>query len=120
MPSWGQGGEIITIDGNILTLSEPLTWDHALGDHFISLRKYDGSVSGPWPVKPGNAPNQVVLQEKLDFEPYTGESQERTHIAFGVGEKWSTLARVTSVRPRGDLVEINAVVENQRVHSADQ
>ncbi|WP_026088262.1 host specificity factor TipJ family phage tail protein [Bartonella rattaustraliani] len=91
MPSWGQGGEIIAIDDNVLTLSEPLTWDSLLGDHFISLRKYDGSVSGSWRVEPGEASNQVVLQEELDFEPYTGESQERTHIAFGAGENGARL-----------------------------
>lgn len=62
MPSWVQGAEVISVNGSSLTLSEPLTWDNALGDHFISLRKFDGSVSGPWPVKPSGAANQVVLR----------------------------------------------------------
>ena len=109
MPSWGQGAEVIAVNDNVLSLFEPLEWSEELGDHFISLRKADGSVSGPWLVQPGETPNQVVLQDELDFTPYTGELQERTHIAFGAGEKWSTLARVTAVRPRGELVEISAV-----------
>ena len=120
MPSWGQGAEVIAVDDNVLSLSEPLEWSDELGDHFISLRKAGGSVSGPWLVLPGETPNQVVLQDELDFTPYTGELQERTHIAFGAGEKWSTLARVTAVRPRGELVEISAVAENPVVHTADQ
>ena len=120
MPSWGQGAEVIAVDDNVLSLSEPLEWSEELVDHFISLRKADGSVSGPWLVLQGETPSQVVLQDELDFTPYTGELQERTHVAFGAGEKWSTLARVTAVRPRGELVEISAVAENPVVHTADQ
>jgi hypothetical protein len=56
----------------------------------------------------------------LDFTPYTGSEQERTHFAFGIGEQWGVLARVTAVKPRGDLVEITSVVENPLVHTADQ
>ena len=76
MPSWGQGAEVIAVDDNVLSLSEPLEWSEELGDHFISLRKADGSVSGPWLILPGETPSQVVLQDELDFTPYTGELQE--------------------------------------------
>lgn len=120
MPSWGQGAEVTAVDGHALTVSEPLEWSDEPGDHFISLRKSDGRVSGPWPVRPSEMPNQMLLQDELDFRPYTGVRQERTHIAFGVGETWSTLARVTAVRPRGERVEISAVAENPAVHRADQ
>ena len=62
----------------------------------------------------------MVLRDELGFTTYTGKLQERTHIAFGTGEKWSTLGRVTAVRPRGELVEISAVAANPVVHSTDQ
>ena len=87
--------------------------------HVIGLRNQDGSVSGTYQVKPGNNANQVIIQGDFNFEPYTGESQERTHVAFGVGNEWSTLARVTAVRPRGDVIEISAVTEHPAVHTAD-
>lgn len=103
-----------------MSFSELLEWSEEIEDHFISLRKADGSVSGPWLVLPSETPSRVALQDELDFMPYTGELQERTHIAFGAGEKWSTLARVTAIRPRGELVEISAVAENPVVHTADQ
>ncbi|GEM_PF-5718640 len=64
--------------------------------------------------------NQILLHDDLDFTLYIDELQERTHIAFGAGEKWSTLARVTAVRPHGELVEISVVTENPIVHTADQ
>ncbi len=120
MPSWGQGAEVVSVEGNTLTLSEPLTWDeNKLDEHVIGLRKQDGSVSGTYQVLPGNNANQVIIQGDFDFQPYTGESQERTHVAFGVGNEWSTLARVTAVRPRGDVIEISAVTEHPAVHTAD-
>jgi hypothetical protein len=49
----------------------------------------------------------------------TGLSAERTHFAFGVAERWSLLARVIAVRPRGEQVEITCVAEHPAVHSAD-
>ena len=120
MPSWGQGAEVIHAEENVLTLSEPLKWDESKPhDHVIGLRKQDGSVSGTYKVTPGANSNQVIVQGELEFTPYTGESQERTHVAFGVDKQWSTLARVTAVRPRGHLIEISAVAENAKVHSAD-
>ena len=55
MPSWGQGTEVVSVEGNTLTLSEPLTWDeNKLNEHVIGLRKQDGSVSGTYQVLPGN------------------------------------------------------------------
>lgn len=119
MPRWGQAGEIIAWDEPVLTLSEPVAFD-AGGMHYIVLRKRDGGVSGPWEVLPGESATQVVLQDEPDITPFTGASEERTHFAFGQGESWAVLARVTGVKPRGDLVEISCVVENPLVHTADQ
>ena len=120
MPRWGQGGEVVAWDSvtRVFELSEPLEW--AAGEtHYIALRRRDGTVSGPWPVGPGAIDRRVVLAEDLDFTPYTGASEERTHFAFGVGEAWSLRARVISIRPRGEQVEITAVGEDARVHEAD-
>jgi len=120
MPRWGQGGEVVAWDPETgtLDLSEPLEWTDG-ETHYIALRLRDGTVSGPWPVGPGADDRHVVLAEDLDFTPYTGASEERTHFAFGVGEAWSLRARVISIRPRGEQVEITAVGEDARVHEAD-
>jgi hypothetical protein len=120
MPRWGQGGEVVDWDSatRVFELSEPLEWADG-GAHYIALRRRDGTVSGPWPVAPGADDRRVILAEDLDFTPYTGASEERTHFAFGVGEAWSLRARVISIRPRGEQVEITAVGEDARVHEAD-
>ncbi len=120
MPRWGQGGEVVAweSESRTLELSEPLEWTDD-ETHYIALRRRDGTVSGPWPVGPGADDRHVVLAEDLDFTPYTGASEERTHFAFGVGEAWSLRARVIAIRPRGEQVEITAVGEDARVHEAD-
>ena len=133
LPRWGQGGEVVEVDGRTLILSEPLEWESG-GEtteggaadetpspvHYLALRRRDGSLSGPWPVEPGVDERTVVLSEDLDITPYTGADEERTHFAFGPGEAWGLRARVMAVRPRGEQVEITAVGEDARVHEADQ
>ena len=132
LPRWGQGGEVVEADGRKLTLSEPLEWQagektaDATGTataeppvHYLALRRRDGSLSGPWSVKPGGGDRTVILSENLDIAPYTGADEERTHFAFGPGEAWALRARVLAVRPRGEQVEITAVGEDDRVHQAD-
>ena len=118
LPRWGQGGEVVAVNGRALILSEPLEWETTV--HYIALRRRDGSLGGPWPVAPGADARTVLLDEDIDLEPYTGTEEERTHFAFGPGEAWGLRARVMAVRPRGEQVEITAVGEDVRVHEADQ
>jgi hypothetical protein len=115
MPRWGQGGEIVGWDGETLITSEPLEWLNG-EPHFIALRCPDGSLSGPYPVIPGEAEDEAVPQTPLDIEPYTGGEAERTHYAFGPSDAWSLFARVLAIRPRGERVEIACVGEHDAVH----
>ena len=124
MPRWGESGEVVAyehpVTGHpVLVLSEPVTFSET-GTHSIGLRRRDGSLSGPWRVIQGESPTQVRLEEEIDLTLSTGSSEERTHFSFGVGEHWGALARVLAVQPRGEQIEITAVVENALVHTADQ
>lgn len=120
MPGWGQGGEVVAWSAGTrtLTLSEPPEW--GTGTHYIGLRTRDGGVDGPYVVTPGAAANEVILAMAPATTPYTGTDEERTHYAFGWANTWRQRALVLSVRPR-DLrtVEIEAVVEDDNVHTAD-
>lgn len=118
MPSWGAAGDILAYAHPILTLSEPVTFTGS-GAHYVVLRRKDGSLSGPWKVLAGNGDYQLRLVDAIDFVPYTGTEEERTHFSFGVGEDWGVMARVLAVRPRGEIIEISAAVENPLVHTAD-
>lgn len=121
MPSWGIGGEIVAWDeySHTATLSEPVFFSDSM-PYVMALRRRDGGVSGPYSVAPGLEVNQVIFTNQPDIPVETGLSLERTHFAFGIAEKWSLLARVIAVRPRGEQVEITCVAESQLVHSADQ
>lgn len=115
MAKWGQGGEILAQDGLKLTLSEPVSFTDEQA-HYLALRKTDGSLSGPYVVKPTDYDTEVLLIDAPDIEILTGTNKERTHFAFGTADKWSVLARVTGIRPRSAKVEITAVIEDNRVH----
>lgn len=117
LPSWGQGGEIIACEGRRLTTSEPLKWKQGQ-EHCIALRRKDGGTSGPWRVQKGDEPNTVILLEPLDMIPYIGLKAERTHYAFGAIDAWSVKARVLSIKPRSELMELTAVIDHDAVHRA--
>ena len=118
MPRWGEAGDVVAYEHPLLTLSEPVTFEDG-NSHYIALRKRDGSISGPWEVLSTSKDTQIELLDEIDFTPYTGSAEERTHFSFGIGEDWAVLARVTAIKPRGDLIEIASVVENPLVHTAD-
>jgi len=120
MPAWGQGGEVTAWDAGTrtLTMSEPPVFTS--GTHYIGLRTRAGGVQGPYVVTAGTDPNTVILDMDPDSAPYTGGDEERTHYAFGPGITWRQPARVLSAKPQNlHLVEIEAVNEDDSVHSAD-
>ncbi|MEG3639247.1 phage tail protein [Magnetococcus sp. PR-3] len=113
VPEWGQSAEVVSVDENRLTLTEPMEWAEG-EDHVVAIRNQDGFVSGPWSALHGMKSNQVIVSD-LDFSLAIGADVERTHIAFGTTTQWSLLARVLSIRPRGERVEIMAVGEHDTV-----
>lgn len=115
MCEWGQGGEVLSISGNMLKLSESLIWKPN-EEHFISFRLLNGSMSDVYQVVRGAVDSEAVLQTTPDFEIYTGTAKERTHFAFGAKGKMSMMAKVIGVRPRGDTVEISCVNESEEVY----
>ena len=133
VPQWGQSGDILAVSGLALvggvvtsmgvitlTLSEPLIF--AVGQqHYIALRRSNGSVSGPWACAAGIDAFTVILSQTPDMIPYVEQSMERTQFAFGPGTTYAQSALIVSVRPRNDhIVELTAVNDNPAVHAADQ
>lgn len=120
MPGWGQQAEARAwaAGSRTLTLSEPISFGE--GNHYVGLRRQDGSVSGPWAVTAGASAYEVVLAEDPDFAIETGSARERTHVAFGPGISWAALVKITGVRPRGLYdVELEGVLEDPSVHTAE-
>ena len=116
MPHWGTGGEVMSVNGRTLTLSEPVEFTEGQ-NHYLALRTQTGELSGPYRVTAGAIPTEVVLQSTPSIEIETGTTAERTHFAFGTQDKWGTMARVIGIKPRSGKVEITAAVEDSRVHA---
>ena len=123
MPKWGQFAEAVAWDADtqLLTVSEPLTW--IAGTHYLSFRRRDGSPAGPFEVGQTADPRVVALltwDMLTDPTPDTGQSRERSHVAFGPTDSQYIRARVLSVKPRGmSTAEIECVIESDFVHEAD-
>ena len=73
MPGWSQQCEAVKWESQYrrLTVNESLTW--GTGQHFVGLRKVDGSVSGPHQVTRGLADNLILFSSDLDYFPVTSE-----------------------------------------------
>jgi len=120
MPQWGNSGEIVAWNDTTLTatLSEPVTF--AAGNHYMALRKRDGSVDGPILVTAGVDAYSVVFASAPSITLDTGLDRERTHFAFGAADALYVEAKVLGIRPRGlERVEISAVVDSDAVYTAD-
>lgn len=121
MPGWGAQAEAVAWDAatRTLTVSEPMTF--GAGSHSIGIRTAAGGMSGPWLVTAGATDHDLVLSQTPDMTPYTGAERERSHVVFVAAATWQALARVAAVRPRGlTEVEIECVIEDPSVHTADQ
>jgi hypothetical protein len=119
--NWGQSGDVLNYNVSTLTIttSEALDFS-AAGTHYMRFRKQDGSYHGPYVVTEGDTEYEAVLDEALNFTPYTSYARERTSYSFGPGEQHGRTALVVGVRPRGLYqVEIETINEDDAVHTAD-
>lgn len=122
MPGYGQQAEVLAWEpaARKLTLSEPLVWT-AGRPHSLLLRRPTGSPWGPVAATRGASDYEAVLAAAPDFAPESGTGRVRTHVAFGADETFSALAKVARVTPRSLYdYEIEAVIEDPSVHTADQ
>lgn len=124
---WGESGDVVDWDAGtgLMTLTEPVTFVEA-ASHFISLTRDDGTVTDAIPVTPGPTANQVILASAPDFELFLDLAiSERPRFVFGTTATSRVYARVLSIS-RGSksddgaqLYDMTAVVEDVRVHEAD-
>ena len=115
---WGNGGEIVSWDGVTAVASERLDW--SVGANYAVLVDIHGDVFGPYLVTPGSESNSMQFVDPVEIAVYIGSEKERTRYAMGPASAYAKMCKVTSLTPSSDdTVEIKAVVEDDRVHSAD-
>lgn len=108
VPKWGDGGLVLSMTGNTLTVDHNLDWSG--GAKQILLRKPDGSVTDPIAVTRGTQDNLVVLPSAAPTTINYDNDNEYTSFAFGAS---TTLVRdfvVIATKPTGEnTVTIEAV-----------
>jgi len=108
VPKWGDGGLVISMSGNTLTVDHDLDWSG--GTKQILLRRPDGSVTDPITVSRGTRDNKVVLPSAAPTTINYDNDNEYTSFAFGSS---TTLVRdfvVVATRPTGEnTVTVEAV-----------
>lgn len=112
-------GEIEDWDGTRAVCTEELDW--SVGDNYAVIVDQMGDLHGPWKVVPGTEPRSMQFVEGgADAIIYDGTERERTRYAMGPANSYAKLCRVISLQPKADnLVQVRAVVEDNRVHYAD-
>lgn len=120
---WGFSGDIVNYDTSsaTVTVTEPLTW--TVGDHYAILVDKYGDVFGPYKVVPGPRDFTMTFLEVPDpgdLEIYTGTERERTRFSMGPANSFGKMCKITSIEPAADgSINMRAVVEDNRVHGAD-
>lgn len=124
MPQWGQSTEITFFNDGVFPPTLTLADDLVFGDgpHYLTWRADDGRPVGPFLVTPGDAANQVVLQNYSwsDGYPSTTSNSERAHAVFGPAQAQYVTAKVLSITPRSQSsVELSLVVDSDFIYQAD-
>lgn len=120
-PRWGQFGDVLkwTPGSREIVSSEPLDFT-AGGNHYVRLKRRNGTPTAPLLVTSGAGPYQIILAESPPITPYTGMAEEKTSFNFGPSDRLDKLCLVRTIRPRSlETVELSLVLENNDVHTAD-
>lgn len=121
LPKWGTSGYVTARNGDVLELSEPVEFSAGL-QHYLVLRRDDGSADGPYLVTAGSTQFEVRLSTPLGQGFAFGEvGREPVLFAFGPGDEWSRKCRVVEINPAGEeAVEVTCVNYDPAVFQFDQ
>lgn len=102
---------------HMLVSSERFDWS-AGGEHWIALRRRDGSASGPY-VATRIDDYRLTIQE-LDFTPIVDSAMDAPVLQFGPKAKFCYPALIKEVSPSGTVnCNVSAVNYDERVYQDD-
>ncbi len=117
-------GTVNGFEGDTFSLSEKLDWSDT-GYHFLTLRRDDGTMSGPYEVVQGSALHECVLKpgSVLDIVPHDGISsavqKEPTHYQFGKSGTGLMCRLVGRKQVGSHSYELSAEVVMDAAHNID-
>ncbi|WP_110970881.1 host specificity factor TipJ family phage tail protein [Pseudomonas huaxiensis] len=106
----------VTSGGTLLRSSEPLDFS-AGGEHWIGVRRLDGTLSGPFPAT--FVDKYTARVDALDFDPVVDGPLEPPHILFGPSDKWAYPTLITSADPANGNVSMKGMPYDDRVYTYD-
>ncbi len=120
-----QSGDVVEWDGVTLVarLTEPPNWSD--GALYIVFIADDGTPTDPIEVTPGGMTTEVILASAPPFDPITEDgTRDRTQYLLGGLNDDELLVKIGAKEDGGDdngakLYKISGVVDDARVHSAD-
>lgn len=102
---------------HMLVSSEPLNWS-AGGEHWIALRRRDGSASGPYVAT--RIDDYRLTIPDLDFTPVLDSAMDAPVMQFGPKAKFCYPALIKEVNPSGTVsCNVTAVNYDERVYLDD-
>lgn len=119
VPGYAQSALMLAYDelSAVVEASEPFDWSTP-GDHFLSIRRADGSTAGPFLVaRVDDFRLKILSGPVLDFDPVLDLSIEPPHLIFGVG--YAT--QITDISPNGiEGARVEARQYDARVYLDDE
>jgi hypothetical protein len=122
---YAQSGDVVSYDGSLaIELSEEPDWD--AGDLYITFIKDDGLLTDPQRVTPGTTSYDVTLSSAPAFTLVLDDgTRERPKFLLGPLLGSRELVKVGAITDGGladegaQLFEISGVIDDERVHTAD-
>lgn len=121
MPSFGSSGVVDERMGDLMYLSQPVTFI-AGKKHFLYLRRDDGTVAGPYEVSEGATTTEIVLQSSIDIDvDFRRLDRDPVLYTFGSEEAYAKHVKVTLIEPSdNNVVELTCVNYDPRVYAFDE
>ena len=119
IPGYEQTGRVEAVNERTICVDCILEWQENKS-HVISLRKPDGTLSGPYEATPGQLENEVVISTNLDFQPILDGSIEPPFFMFGTNDRWCNEVLISDIKPNGtEQVSVKAFNYDERVYLDD-
>ncbi|MEQ1614491.1 MAG: host specificity factor TipJ family phage tail protein [Hyphomicrobiaceae bacterium] len=117
IPKWGLSGKVVAWDPGtrMLTLDNEVSAPTGQS-WWVWLRQSNGKVSAATEVVSQPGLSQLILAAAPGFTVHTSGAREATYWALGSSTEQPKLCLVTMIRPRGNTVEISAVIDDARVY----
>lgn len=126
IPGYGQTGDVAFWDAGTLVMGLTEKPDWSAGDLWLTLKRDNGSITTPVRVFPGPTVWDVQLPSAPDFEIITKDGlRERPVFLLGPLTTGDELVKISNRKDGGksdngaQYFDIEAVVDDPRVHAAD-